>query len=53
MELPYRRTEGGLEAVAVAAEVVQNEVRVDGAVDPEDAIPGAVTTRPGKITTLL
>ncbi len=51
-ELPYRRTEGGLEAMAVAAEVVQNEVRVDGAVDPQDAVSGAVTTRPSKSTTL-
>ncbi len=52
MELPYRRTEGGLEAVAVAAEVVQDEIRVDGAVDSEDAVPGAVPTRPSKSTTL-
>jgi hypothetical protein len=52
MELPYRRTEGGLEAVAITAEVVQDEVRVDGAVDPEDAVPGAVPTRPGHRTTL-
>jgi hypothetical protein len=52
MELPYWRTEGGLEAVAVTAEVVQDKVRVDGAVDPEDAVPGAVTTRPGHSSTL-
>jgi hypothetical protein len=42
----YRRTESGLEAAAVSPEVVQHEVRVDGAVDAEDAITSAVPTRP-------